>query len=65
MRMIIDYVKCDTSGICVEICPEVFRFNEGRKKAVALFDKIPPLLEGKAMDAARMCPNQAIFAIME
>ena len=65
MRMIVDYIKCDTSGLCIKTCPEVFRVQEGRDKAIALFDKIPAFLESKAVEAARLCPNKAIFTIME
>ncbi|MBN1625340.1 MAG: ferredoxin [Deltaproteobacteria bacterium] len=65
MRMIVDYIKCDTSGICVKTCPEIFRFQEGSKKAIALFDRIPAVLEKKAVEAAKSCPSNAIFTIME
>ncbi|MBN1625344.1 MAG: ferredoxin [Deltaproteobacteria bacterium] len=65
MRMIVDQIKCGTAGMCVKTCPEVFRFQEGSKKAIALFDIIPPSLERKALEAARLCPNKAIFTIME
>ncbi|MGW8209571.1 MAG: ferredoxin, partial [Syntrophobacteria bacterium] len=29
MRATVDPNRCDIAGICVKICPEVFRFHEG------------------------------------
>jgi ferredoxin len=29
MKVKIDELKCRTAGICVKLCPEVFRFQEG------------------------------------
>ena len=60
MKVIVDQVKCHTIGICVKICPEVFRFQEGSKKAVAVTGEIPEYLEDKCIMAARECPNKAI-----
>jgi hypothetical protein len=33
MKATVDPNRCDIAGICVVICPEVFRFHEGSKKA--------------------------------
>ena len=33
MKIEVDQNKCGTIGICVKECPEVFRFQEGSKKA--------------------------------
>jgi ferredoxin len=65
MRLIVDQIKCSTAGICIKICPEVFRFQERNKKAAALFDKIPASLEKKCLEAVDLCPNKAIFIIMK
>jgi ferredoxin len=65
MRMIIDRIKCSTAGMCVKICPEVFRFQERSKKTTALFDNIPASLEKKCLEAVDLCPNKAIFIIMK
>ena len=52
--------KCDGVGMCVKICPDLFRFQEGSKKATTLFDRVPDVLREKCLKAADSCPNKAI-----
>ena len=61
MRIEVDQNKCGTIGICVKECPEVFRFQEGSKKAKVIMGEIPPALEARCREAARKCPNQAVI----
>jgi ferredoxin len=60
MRVEVDESKCETAGICVQGCPEVFRFQEGSKKAAVIKDGVPPSLEEKCREIADMCPAKAI-----
>ena len=60
MNVEVDQLKCRTVGACVMACPEVFRFQEGSKRASVVLEKIPAGLEKKCRDAARKCPNNAI-----
>ena len=60
MKVEVDQMKCGTVGLCVKECPEVFRFQEGSKKAAVIIGEIPPALQKKCRDAARKCPNAAI-----
>jgi ferredoxin len=60
MKAEVDQVKCGTIGVCVKICPQVFRFHPGDKKAYVLMDVIPPEFEARCIEAARKCPNKAI-----
>ncbi len=60
MKVEVDQVRCSTAGMCVKICPEVFRFQEGSKKAIAIPGDIPPELVQKCIKAATSCPNEAI-----
>ncbi len=60
MKVEVDQRKCDTTGICVKECPDVFRFQEGSKKASVIFDVIPLGLQQKCREVAKMCPNNAI-----
>ncbi|MGB7030610.1 MAG: ferredoxin [Syntrophobacteria bacterium] len=53
------------AGICVVICPEVFRFHEGSKKAYVTRKEIPKNLEQKCLEAAKKCPNKAIIIISD
>jgi len=61
MKVEVDQTKCGTIGICVKECPEIFRFQEGSKKAVALVEEVPPQWQAKCREAARKCPNGAIL----
>jgi len=61
MRAKVDQLKCETIGICVKECPQVFRFQPGSKKATVIVDEIPPALEQKCREVAKMCPNEAII----
>jgi ferredoxin len=60
MKVEVDQMKCDTTGICVKECPQVFRFQEGSKRATVMLDEIPPELEQKCREVANMCPTNAI-----
>jgi ferredoxin len=61
MHVRVDQLKCDTSGICVMESPDLFRFQEGSKKAQALVDEVPPALEKTVMRIAGRCPTGAII----
>jgi ferredoxin len=65
MRVTVDPSRCDIAGICVQICPEVFRFHEGSKKAYVFRKEIPKQLEQKCLDAAKKCPNKAIIVMQD
>jgi ferredoxin len=60
MKVEVDALKCETAGICVQQCPEVFRFQEGSKKAVAMNEEIPVALQEKCRKVADLCPAKAI-----
>ena len=60
MKVGVDQMKCQTAGMCVKICPDVFRFQEGSKRAAAIVGDIPVSLQKKCREAARKCPNKAI-----
>jgi ferredoxin len=61
MRAEVDQLKCRTVGECVKTCPDVFRFQEGSKRATVTVDPIPPHLEHKVREAARRCPEEAVI----
>jgi ferredoxin len=61
MKVEVDQMKCGTVGICVKICPEVFRFQEGSKKATVILDPIPTVFYEQCRRAAGECPNNAII----
>jgi len=65
MRATVDPNRCDIAGICVKICPEVFRFHEGSKKAYVTRKEIPKNLEQKCLEAAKKCPHKAIIILTD
>jgi len=65
MKVEVDQNKCETIGICVKECPEVFRFQEGSKKAKVILGQIPPALQKKCREVARKCPSQAVIIYEE
>lgn len=65
MKAEVDQVKCGTIGLCVKICPEVFRFHPGNKKAYARLSEIPTHLQARCVEAAEKCPNHAIVIVCE
>lgn len=65
MRATVDSHRCDIAGICVKVCPEIFRFHEGSKKAYVTVSEIPKNLEQKCLEAARKCPNKAIIIMQD
>ena len=61
MRAKVDQLKCLTAGESVRTCPDVFRFQEGSKKAAVLLDPIPPHFEEKVREAAERCSQGAVI----
>jgi len=61
MRAKVDQLKCRTVGECVKTCPDVFRFQEGSKRAMVTVDPIPPHFEEKVREASRRCPENAVI----
>jgi ferredoxin len=65
MKAEVDQVKCGTVGVCVKICPEVFRFHPGSKKVLCEAGEIPPLFRQRCAEAAEKCPNHSIVIVCE
>jgi ferredoxin len=60
MKVIVDQLKCRTAALCVKECPDVFRFQEGSKRAEVRMDEIPLRHQDCCIKAAKLCPNGAI-----
>lgn len=58
MRAIVDQDTCIGCGLCVQICPEVFRMEDD--KAIAYAATVPETVMEKVEDAANQCPVAAI-----
>ena len=59
MKLIVDQDLCISCGLCTEICPEVFDWNDDGKANVVV-DPIPEELEDSAQEAQSECPTDAI-----
>jgi ferredoxin len=59
MRAIVDQAACTGCGLCIEICPQVFGWEE--EKAVATMDPVAWEYEDTCQDASDRCPTVAII----
>lgn len=60
MKVKIDEDLCIACGDCIDICPEVFGWNEDESLAVSKVDEVPPDEEESAKEAVESCPTDAI-----
>lgn len=59
MRVEVDQELCISCGACIDICPDVFEWNED-DKAHSIVDEVPADLEEQAREAVENCPTDAI-----
>ncbi len=59
MRVQVDQDLCISCGTCIDICPDVFDWNED-EKAQAVVGEVPEELENDAHEAVESCPTSAI-----
>ena len=51
--------KCDRSGLCADVCPEVFELGQDGKACVKI-NMVPQEAQESCREAERDCPLQAI-----
>ena len=59
MKAIVDQESCIGCGMCIDICPEIFGYNN-EDKSESLIDVIPDDVYEKASEAKDVCPVEAI-----
>jgi ferredoxin len=59
MKVSVDGDRCRGHGVCLGICPDVFRLNDDGFTEVTSPD-VPAGLEGAVREARENCPEQAI-----
>ncbi|GFG74565.1 ferredoxin [Mycobacterium botniense] len=59
MKVTVDDQLCRGHGVCVSVCPEVFRLTDDGYSEVYL-SEVPADREAAARDAIENCPEQAI-----
>lgn len=61
MKVILDELRCDAHGVCVDACPEVFALDDDDDDVVRVLDDQPDeSLRASVTRAARNCPKAAI-----
>ncbi|MFX1760615.1 ferredoxin [Rhodococcus sp. As11] len=63
MKVTVDATKCDGYGICFDVCPSVFRFDEWGYAVAAGDGTVPRKDRQKARRAISLCPERAIREI--
>jgi ferredoxin len=60
MKVVVDELRCDAHGQCVEACPEVFALDDTDDVVRLLVHEPDELLRPKLDRAVRICPKAAI-----
>jgi ferredoxin len=64
MRVVVDYDRCDSTGLCTAIAPEVFELDDDDELQIRAEHPDPVQWEA-AEEAARACPKLAIALLDE
>ncbi|HQA61015.1 MAG: ferredoxin [Tepidanaerobacteraceae bacterium] len=59
MKVYVDQDLCISCGLCIDICPAVFDWNDDGKADV-IVDEVPADAEDDAREAMESCPSEAI-----
>lgn len=62
MKVKVDQDLCISCAICIDICPEVFDWNDD-DKAEVIVDEVPEELEDDVQDAIESCSTEAIIVV--
>jgi len=62
MKVTVDQDLCIACGVCIDICPEVFDWNDEGKSHV-IVKEVPLDKEDEVRDAIESCPTEAIKEI--
>ena len=60
MKVIVDPLRCDAHGVCVDACPEVFALDDDEDVVRVLQEEPDESLRESLQRAVRMCPKAAI-----
>ena len=59
MRVLVDFDRCESNAICMDVAPEVFEVRDDDFLYI-LQEEPPEELRPKLEEAVRRCPKQAI-----
>ena len=60
MKVIVDELRCDAHGLCVDACPEVFALDDDDDLVRILVEEPEASLRASLDRAALLCPKAAI-----
>jgi ferredoxin len=60
VRVVVDELRCDANGVCVDACPEVFALSDDDDKVRVLVEAPDESLRDKLHRASVVCPKAAI-----
>ena len=60
MKVVVDELRCDAHGVCVDACPEVFALSDDDDKVRVLVAQPDESLREQLDRAALICPKAAI-----
>ena len=60
MKVVVDELRCDAHGVCVEACPEVFALSDDDDKVRVLVEEPDEALREQVHRASVVCPKAAI-----
>ena len=59
MKVKVDQESCIGCGMCIDVCPKVFKYND-EDKSEPIMQEVPEDLKDKALEAKNVCPVDAI-----
>lgn len=60
MRVEVDQELCIGCGTCVDLCPDVFDWNDD-ERAYSIVEEVPSEIEDQVNEAVESCPTSAIL----
>lgn len=62
MRVEVDQELCISCGTCIDLCPDVFKWND-EDKATGIAGEMPAAMEEQVREAIESCPTEAISEV--
>ena len=62
MRVVVDFLACESNALCVAAVPEVFELDDD-DNLVLLTEEATEALRDRLQQAVRNCPKQAISLV--
>jgi ferredoxin len=59
MKIVVDRDLCESNGLCVDACSDVFRLDD-EDRLVVVIERPGDALRAQVEHAVRICPRQAL-----